>query len=186
LGIDLAKNIFRVHGVDARRKTVVSKSLSRRQLSIFMARLAPCLVGMEACPTSNYWARELQKFGHQVRLMVPRFVRAYVKANKNDSADAEAICEAVRRPTIRFVAVKSTDQQDVQAVSRVRAHLVKTRIALANQVRGLLAEYAIVVGNGFAPLGRALTTVLENRDQRLSGLLLEEPATCRAARPECR
>jgi transposase len=173
LGIDLAKNVFRVHGVDARGKTVVSKSLTRRQLSILMAKLPPCLVGMEACPTSNYWAREIQKYGHEVRLMAPRFVKAYVKANKNDTADAEAICEAVRRPTMRFVAVKSVAQQDVQAVHRVRAQLVKTRIALANQVRGLLAEYGIVIGKGFAPLRRALPTVLENRDQRLSGLLLE-------------
>jgi transposase len=108
-----------------------------------------------------------------VRLMAPRFVRAYVKANKNDTADAEAICEAVRRPSMRFVAVKSTVQQDVQAVHWVRAQLVKTRIALANQMRGLLAEYGIVIGKGFGPLRRALPIVLENRDQRLSGLLLE-------------
>jgi len=173
LGIDLAKNNFRVHGVDARGKTVLSKSLSRRQLSIFMAQLAPCLVGMETCPISNHWARGLEKFGHQVRLMAPRFVRAYVKANKNDTADVEAIGEEVRWPSMRFVAVKSAVQQDVQAVHRVRAQLVKTRIALANQVRGLLGEYGIVIGKGFAPLRRALPTVLENRDQRLSGLLLE-------------
>jgi transposase len=149
----------------------LSKSLSRRQLSIFMAQLPPCLVGMEACPTSNYWAREIQKFGHQVRLMAPRFIRPYVKANKNDTADAEAICEAVRRPTMRFVAVKSTAQQDVQAVHRVRAHLVRTRVALANQVRGLLAEYGIVMAQGFATLRRTLPTVLE--DERLSGLMRE-------------
>jgi transposase len=171
LGIDLAKNIFRVHGCDARGKAVVSKSLTRRQLPIFMAKLPPSLVGMEACPTSNYWAREIQKHGHQVRLMAPRFVRPYVKANKNDTADAEAICEAVRRPTMRFVAVKSIAQQDVQAVHRVRAQLVKTRIALANQVRGLLAEYGIVIAKGFAPLKRALPMALE--DDRLSGLMRE-------------
>jgi transposase len=173
LGIDLAKNIFRVHGCDARGKAVVSKSLTRRQLTLFMARLEPCVVGMEACPTSNYWAREIQKFGHQVRLMAPRFVRPYVKANKNDTADAEAICEAVRRPTMRFVAVKSTAQQDVQAVHRVRAQLVKTRIALANQLRGLLAEYGIVIAKGFAPLRCALPAILENRDDRLSGIMCE-------------
>ncbi len=173
LGIDLAKNIFRVHGCDARGKAVVSKALTRQQLTIFMAQLPPCLVGIEACPTSNYWAREIQKHSHQVRLMAPRFVKPYVKANKNDTADAEAICEAVRRPTMRFVAVKSIAQQDVQAVHRIRAQLVKTRIALSNQVRGLLAEYGIVIGKGFAPLRRALPAILENREQRLSGLLLE-------------
>jgi transposase len=171
LGIDLAKNVFRVHGCNSRGQAVVSKTLTRRQLLMFMAQLPPCLVGMEACPTSNYWAREIQKSGHQVRLMAPRFVKPYVKANKNDHADAEAICEAVGRPTMRFVAVKSAAQQDVQAVHRVRAYLVKTRIALANQVRGLLAEYGIVIAKGFAPLRRALPTILE--DERLSGLMRE-------------
>lgn len=171
LGIDLAKNIFRVHGVNARGKTVVSKTVTRGQLTRFMAQLEPCVVGMESCPTSNYWAREIQKFGHQVRLMAPRFVKPYVKANKNDTADAEATCEAVRRPTMRFVAVKSTTQQDVQAVHRVRAQLVKTRIALANQLRGLLAEYGIVIAKGYAPLRRALPKALE--DQRLSALMRE-------------
>jgi transposase len=171
LGIDLAKNVFRVHGCDARGKAMVSKTLTRRQLLTFMAQLSPCLVGMEACPTSNYWAPEIQKFGHLVRLMAPRFVKPYVKANNNDTADAEAICEAVRRPTMRFVAVKSIAQQDVQAVHRVRANLVKTRVGLANQVRGLLAEYGIVVAEGFAPLRRALPTILE--DERLSSLMRE-------------
>ncbi len=171
LGIDLAKNVFRVHGCDRRGKAVVSKSLTRKQLLSFVSQLEPCLVGMEACPTSNYWAREIEKFGHQVRLMAPRFVRPYVKTNKNDSADAEAICEAVRRPTMRFVAVKSAAQQDVQAVHRIRAQLVRTRVALANQVRGLLAEYGIVMGCGFAALKRTLPSVLE--DERLSGLMRE-------------
>lgn len=171
LGIDLAKNVFRVHGCDGRGRTLVSKSLTRKQLLGFMSQSEPCLVGMEACPTSNYWAREIEKFGHQVRLMAPRFVRPYVKTNKNDSADAAAICEAVRRPTMRFVAVKSAAQQDVQAVHRIRTQLVRTRVALTNQVRGLLAEYGIVMARGFSALKRTLPSVLE--DERLSGLMRE-------------
>jgi len=109
---------------------------------------------MEACASAHYWAREIQKLGHEVRLMTPRFVRPYVKANKNDASDAEAICEAVRRPTMGFVAVKSPAQQDVQAVHRARHQLVKERTALSNQVRGLLAEYGIVIPKGFASLCR--------------------------------
>jgi transposase len=131
----------------------------------------PGIFVMESCGSTHYWARELRKLGKQAQLIAPRFVRPFVKANKNDTADAEAICEAVQRPSMRFVAVKSTAQQDVQAVHRVRAHLVKMRIALANQVRGLLAEYGLVIAKGFAPLRRALPVVLE--DERLSGLLRE-------------
>jgi transposase len=131
------------------------------------------MVAMEACAGAHYWAREIEKLGHQVRLIAPRFVRPYVKANKNDASDAEAICEAASRPTMRFVTVKSTAQQDVQAVHRVRQQLVKTRTALVNQVRGLLAEYGIVIGRGFAPLRRALPLILEDRDNGLSGVMRE-------------
>jgi transposase len=157
LGIDLAKNVFRVHGCDASGKVAVSKSLTRRQLQIFVATLPPCLVGMEACATAHYWAREIQKHGHEVRLMAPQYVRPYVKTNKNDTRDAEAICEAVRRPTMRFVAVKSPAQQDVQALHRVRQQLVKEMTALCNQVRGLLAEYGVVIPRGIAALRPALS-----------------------------
>ncbi len=173
LGIDLAKNVFRVHGCDASGKVVVSKSLTRRQLQVFVANLPPCLVGMEACATAHYWAREIQKHGHEVRLMAPQFVRPYVKANKNDTRDAEAICEAVRRPTMRFVAVKSPAQQDVQALHRVRQQLVKELTALSNQVRGLLAEYGLVIPLGFAALRRALPRIVAEDDNGLSGLMRE-------------
>jgi len=173
LGIDLAKNVFRVHGCDANWKAVVRKQLSRRQLLSFVANLPPCLVAMEACAGAHYWAREIEKLGHQVRLIAPRFVRPYVKANKNDASDAEAICEAASRPSMRFVAIKSTAQQEVQAVHRVRQQLVKARTSLANQVRGLLAEHGIVIGRGFAQLRRALPVIIEDRDNRLSAVMRE-------------
>ena len=173
VGIDLAKNVFCLHGCDANGKPVLRKQLLRRQLLSFVANLPRCLVAMEACASARYWAREIEKLGHQVRLIAPRFVRPFVKANKNDASDAEAICEAASRPTMRFVTVKSTAQQDVQAVHRVRQQLVKTRTALVNQVRGLLAEYGIVIGRGFAPLRRALPLILEDRDNGLSGVMRE-------------
>ena len=132
------------------------KQLSRRQLLSFVANLPRCLVAMEACASAHYWAREIEKLGHQVRLIAPRFVRPFVKANKNDASDAEAICEAASRPSMRFVAVKSTAQQDVQAVHRVRQQLIKTRTALVNQARGLLAEYGIVVAQGVCALAPRL------------------------------
>jgi transposase len=167
LGIDLAKNVFRVHGCDANGKVAVSKSLTRRQLQIFVATLPPCLVGMEACATAHYWAREIQKCGHEVRLMAPQYVRPYVKTNKSDTRDAEAICEAVQRPTMRFVAVKSPAQQDVQALHRVRQQLVKEQTALSNQVRGLLAEYGLVIPQGIAALRRGLAKIVAEQDNGL-------------------
>jgi transposase len=171
LGIDLAKNLFRVHGVDARGKTVVQRQLRRRQLLPFMAQLPTCLVGMEACGGAHYWAREIAKLGHEVKLMSPRFVRPYVKSNKNDARDAEAICEAVARPSMRFVAVKSQGQQDMLALHRVRSLLIRERTALMNQMRGLLAEYGVVVAAGAAHLRRTVAELLADRDERVSELL---------------
>lgn len=173
LGIDLAKNVFRLHGCDESGKSVLRKQVSRRHLLGFVANLPRCLVAMEACASAHYWAREIEKFGHEVRLIGPRFVKPYVKANKNDASDAEAICEAASRPSMRFVAVKSAAQQDVQAVHRVRQQLVKMCTALVNQVRGLLAEYGIVMAQGVAHLRRALPLILEDRDNGLSGLMRE-------------
>jgi transposase len=172
-GIDLAKNLFRVHGVDARGKTTLRRQLRRHQLLPFMAQLRTCLVGMEACGGAHYWAREMAKLGHEVKLMSPRFVRPYVKSSKNDARDAEAICEAVLRPSMRFVAVKSQAQQDMLALHRVRALLIREHTALMNQVRGLLAECGIVVAQGAAHLRRAMAEVLGDRDQRVSELLRE-------------
>ncbi|HZQ45032.1 MAG TPA: IS110 family transposase [Acidobacteriaceae bacterium] len=173
VGIDLAKDVFRVHGCDARGKVVVSKSLTRHDLRMFMAKLRPYLVGMEACHTAHYWAHELQQFGHQVKLMAPRFIRPYVKNNKNDTRDAEAICEAVTRPTMRFVPIKSRAQLDVQAVHRVRQQVVKERMTLANQLRAFLAEHGIVMRKGFSAVKCVVPDVIENADNGLSGLMRE-------------
>ncbi|MDE1863716.1 MAG: IS110 family transposase [Thaumarchaeota archaeon] len=156
VGIDLAKQVFQLHGVDCQDKVVLRRQLRRNQLLSFFATLPPCLIGMEACGGAHYWARELQKLGHTVKLMAPQFVKPYVKSNKNDANDAEAICEAVGRPKMRFVSVKTIAQQDLQAIHRIRSELVQQRTAKANQIRGLLAEYGIVVGRQVATLRRAL------------------------------
>src|SRR5690606_36281823 len=141
VGIDLARHVLQVHGVDARGKTVLKKQLRRDQLAAFFANLPACLIGMEACGSAHHWARKLQDMGHTVRLMAPQFVKPYVKTNKHDVAYAEAICEAVARPNMRFVAIKTVDQQSVLALHRARQGFVKARTAQANQIRGLLAEY---------------------------------------------
>jgi transposase len=143
LGIDLAKNVFQLDGVDEKGKTVLQKRLSRMKLAEFSCNLPPCLIGMEACGGAHYWARKFQSFGHEVKLMSPQYVKPYVKTNKNDMKDAEAICEAVTRPSMRFVPIKTIEQQDIQAVHRSR--LMAQRTGLAHQIRGLLAEYGIVI-----------------------------------------
>ena len=153
IGLDLAKSIFQVHGVDASGQVVVRRPLRRAQMLPFFAKLPSCLVGMEACGTSHHWARELIKLGHEVRLMPPAYVKPYVKRGKTDAADAEAICEAVRRPTMRFVPVKSPEQQAALSMHRTRDLLVKQRTQLVNMIRGLLAEFGINIPKG---LERAL------------------------------
>lgn len=173
LGIDLAKSIFRIHGVDVRGVAVLRKQLTRKQLLPFLAKLSPCLVGMEACAGAHYWAREIERLGHTVRLMSPHFVAPYRKSQKNDGNDADAICEAVGRPSMRFVPAKSATQQDVQALHRIRFQLIKWRTALANEIRGLLAEYGIVIAKGMAPLRRELPLILEDGENRLSGFFHE-------------
>ncbi len=153
IGLDLAKRVFQVHCVDATGQVVIRRSLRRAQMLPFFARLPSCLVGMEACGTSHYWARELIKLGHQVRQMPPAYVKPYVKRGKTDAADAEAICEAVARPTMRFVPVKSPEQQAALSMHRTRDLLVKQRTQLVNMMRGLLAEFGIDIPKG---LERAL------------------------------
>jgi transposase len=153
IGLDLATSVFQVHGVDATGQVVIRRSLRRAQMLPFFARLPSCLIGMEACGTSHYWARELIKLGHQVRLMPPAYVKPYVKRGKTDAADAEAICEAVTRPTMRFVPVKSPAQQAALSMHRTRDLLVKQRTQLVNMIRGLLAEFGIDIPKG---LERAL------------------------------
>jgi transposase len=173
LGIDLAKNVFRLHGVDAEGRPVLRKQLRRAQLLPFMRQLTPCLVGLEACHSAHYWGRELEKLGHAVRLMNPRFIKPYLKGEKNDANDAAAICEAVSRPSMRFVPVKNPAQQDIQALHRVREQLIRNRTALVNQARGLLGENGIVVAQGIGRLRQALPSLLEDPDNRLSGLFRE-------------
>lgn len=167
VGLDLAKNVFQVHGVDERGKAVLRKTLKRAQVLPFFANLPASRVGMEACAGAHYWARELVKQGHEVKLIAPQFVKPYVKGNKNDANDAEAICEAVGRPNMRFVPIKSVEQQDLQALHRVRSGLVKERTAKVNQVRGLLGEYGIVIGKGVAQARRRLPEILEDAENGL-------------------
>ena len=158
IGIDLAKNVLQLHGVDRHGKTVWQRRLKRDQwLKALLEKAEPgCVIGMEACAGAHHWARALQSRGYPVRLIPPQFVKPYVKSNKNDANDAEAICEAMSRPNMRFVAVKSVEQQDIQATHRIRAELMTQRTAKANQIRGLVAEYGLV-----APLTlRALRAVL--------------------------
>ena len=135
VGIDLAKNVFQVHGVNEHGKTVLRKQLKRDQVATFFAIMPQCLIGMEVCGSAHHWARKLRSLGHDVRLMAPQFVKPYVKTNKNDVADAEAICEAVGRPTMRFVPIKDIEQQAVLSLHRVRQGFVKARTAQANQIR---------------------------------------------------
>ena len=161
IGIDVAKQVFQLHGVDAQGQTVLRRRLSRPQLRPFVAQLPPCLIGMEACGSAHYWARELTLLGHDVRLMAPQFVAPYRKNDKNDGNDAEAICEAVGRPHMRFVPVKTLAQQAVLTVHRARQLVVAERTALINQTRGLLAEYGLIVPVSMAALRRTLPGLLE-------------------------
>lgn len=168
IGIDLAKNVFQLHGVNATGKVVLKKRLTRRNLLPFLANVRPCLVGIEACCGSHYWARELALLGHEVRQMPPQYVKPYVKTNKNDANDAEAVCEAVTRPNMRFVPTKSEEQLNLQALHRIRERLVRSRTSLCNQVRGLLLESGISVHQGVFKIRRALPVIFEDLSNRLT------------------
>ena len=165
--MDIAKNVFQVHGIDAAEKVVVRKQLRRGQMLAFFKALPPCLVGMEACATSHYWARELTKHGHQVRLMPAKDVKAYVKRNKNDAADAEAICEAVRRPTMRFVQIKSVEQQGRLMLHRARDLLMRQRTQLINALRAHMAELGIVAAQGREGVKELLKIIASEQDARM-------------------
>lgn len=166
IGLDIAKSVFQVHGIDAEGGVVLRRQLRRAYLLPFFAKQPPCLVGIEACATAHHWARELGKLGHEVRLMPPSYVKPYVKRQKNDAADAEAICEAVSRPTMRFVEVKSPEQQSVMVLHRTRLMLIRQRIQLSNAVRGHMAEFGLV-----APIGReglqSLLCLIAKGDERV-------------------
>ena len=168
IGIDLAKNVFQVHGIDERGHVALRKQIRREQLTAFMVNLPPCVVGMEACGGAHHWARKFQELGHTVRLMSPQFVKPYVKSNKNDAADAEAICEAVTRPNMRFVPIKSVEQQAVLSMHRVRQGFVAARTAQANQIRGLLAELGIVLPTGISAVRNQLMERIDQVADRLA------------------
>ena len=167
IGLDIAKNVFQVHGIDASEKVVIRKQLRRSQVLAFFKALPRCLVGMEASATAHYWARELTKLGHQVRLMPAKDVKAYVKRNKNDAADAEAICEAVRRPTMRFVQVKSAEQQGRLMPHRVRDLLMRQRTQLINALRAHMAELGIAAAQGREGIKELLKIIASEEDARL-------------------
>ena len=170
IGVDLAKNVFQVHGVDRHEQPVWRKKLTRAQwLKAVLDKLEPgSEIGMEACGGAHHWARQLKQHGYTVKLIAPQFVKPYVKSNKNDANDAEAICEAMSRPNMRFVAVKTVAQQDIQAVHRIRAGLSTQRTAKGNQIRGLIAEYGLVAPTALAQLRRAIPDWLEDADNGLS------------------
>ena len=167
IGIDLAKNVFAIHGVDEAGKVVVKRILRRSQVLPFFRKLEPCLIGMEACATSHYWARKLMEFGHKVKLMPPAYVKPYIKRSKTDGLDAEGCCEAVGRPNMRFVPVKSEEQQTVLTLHRARNVLVRQKTQTANVIRSLCAELGMVTAKGAVSLGDLLRMIGEESDTRL-------------------
>lgn len=176
IGIDLAKNVFQVHGADDKGRAVLKKQLKRAQMLPFFANLPPCRIGLEACGSAHYWARKLQALGHTVQLIAPQYVKPFVKRNKNDAADAAAVCEAVTRPDMPTVPIKSAEQQAILSVHRARQGFVKARTAQANQIRGLLAEYGIVLPQGISHVLRRVPEIIEDGESDLPGsfrLLIE-------------
>lgn len=167
LGIDLAKDVFQLHGVDEHGKVTLRKQLKRKEMIEFFTKLEPCLIGMEGCGSAHHWARRLIALGHTVKLMAPQFVKPYVKSNKNDAADAEAICEAVTRPNMRFIPVKTMEQQAVLSLHRVRQGFVRDRTAHANQIRGLLAEFGLIVPKGIKYLHTLVPALLATEVDQL-------------------
>jgi len=169
IGTDLAKNVFQLHGVDAQGMTVLQKQLPRSKILTYFANLPPFCIGIEACGGAHYCARKLRICGHNVRLMAPQFVEPYVKTNKNDAADAEATCEAVTRPTMRFVSVKTEEQQSILSVHRALEGFVKARTAQANAIRGLLNQFGIIIVQGIRQITIRLPAILEDADNTLPG-----------------
>lgn len=173
IGLDIAKNVFHFVEINHMGRLLRKKQLKRKQLLAYMAKLKHCVIAMEACGGANYWAREFEKLGHQVRLISPQYVKPYLKGNKNDYNDAEAIAEAAQRPTMRFVPVKSTAQQDIQNLHRQRERLKKERTALVNQIRGLLAEYGVVLDKSVTAVRKGLPDILEDAENGLTPLARE-------------
>lgn len=178
LAIDVAKNVFQLHGVNQQGNCVLKKRLSREKLPEFMAKLPACQVVMEACGGSHYWCRNFQSLGHTAKLIHPKFVTPFVKGNKTDSNDSEAIAEAAARPTMRYVTPKSIEQQDIQCILRIREQLMAERVALSNQTRGFLAEYGIVMPQGVASFRKRLPVILEDRSNELTDFLRTHLRRC--------
>lgn len=173
LGIDLAKNIFQLSGTDSAGNIVLTKRIKRNQLAEYISQLPVCTIGMEACGSANYWARKFQAFGHTVKLISPQFVKPFVKSNKNDMRDAEAICEAVSRPSMRFVPIKQVEHQDMQMLHRIRSQAIKQRTALSNQIRGFLAEYGIILPKGLSHIRKKLSDIIEDAENELTEISRE-------------
>src|SRR5256886_6989827 len=167
IGLDLAKHVFQAHGIDAEGTTVLRKRLRRGQVLAFFSRIPRCVVGLEACATAHYWARELGALGHEVRLMPAHYVKAYIKRNKHDAADAEAICEAVQRPTMRFVPVKTAEQQATALLHRGREQLGRQRTMLVKALRAHLSEFGMVAAQGLRNVGELIAIVRDDGDTRL-------------------
>ena len=167
IGLDIAKAVFQVHGVDGTGTVVIRKRVSRAKILEFFADLPPCLVGIEACPSAHHWGRELQLLGHTVKLMPPSYVKAYLKRSKNDANDAEAICEAVTRPSMRFVPIKTKQQQTALMLHRTRQLLVRQRTMLSNALRGHLAELGVVSAKGRNGTAELLRIIVDSADQRV-------------------
>ncbi len=173
IGLDLAKMVFQVHGADQDGRPVMRKKLRRGQVLGFFAGLSPCLIGLEACASAHYWARELQALGHAVRLIPPQYVKPFVKTNKNDASDAEAICEALIRPTMRFAPLKSAEQQSVLMLHRARELLVRQRTMLINALRGHCGEFGVVVAQGASKVAELIAMIEDRQDERLPALARE-------------
>ncbi|CCO68575.1 Mobile element protein [Yersinia enterocolitica IP 10393] len=168
LGIDLAKNVFQLHGVGCNGQTVLKKKLTRDKFLPFLMQLEPCLIGMEACASSHHFARVLRQYGHEVKLIPPQYVKPYVKTNKTDAADAEAICEAVARPNMRFVQIKTAEQQAILVLHTERNILIRERTACANSMRAILAEFGIIMPRTLSQLYKKIPEILEEYDNELS------------------
>lgn len=173
VGIDLAKNVFQIHGTDGEGKLILSRRLQRDQLLAEVAKLPPLTIGIEACTGAFYWQREFQKLGHQVRIIAPRYVKPFVKHQKNDRNNAEAICTAMRQPNMKFVPQKNEEQQDIQALHRARARLINHRTALVSQMRGLLLDRGISIGVSIARARKAIPQCLADSTNGLSAMSRE-------------
>ena len=173
LGIDIAKNTFQLHGVDSAGKMILKKRLPRAKLTAYVANLPICTIVMEACGGANYWARTFTQFGHKVKLISPQFVKPFVKTNKNDANDAQAIVDAASRPTMHFVPIKQVEQQDIQSIHRVRSRTVKNRTALINEIRGLCLEYGVVLAPGAATVKSSLSAAIADATNELTPMSRE-------------